>query len=431
MNQTEETETDDEEDEDDEEIKEEKTKKPKKVVNYGKISSAIGKMKQFGINVVPPDINRSKYTFVPDVENNQIVYGIKGITKINDELAALIIEKRPYDGVEDFMSKVKVTKLQMINLIKSGAFDAISNYPREDIMFDYIKTISGCKKKLTLQNMQMIINQGLIPEELKPLEKVYNFNKFLKKNKFEDYYILDDYSQEYFNSNFNADLLTFVDGNCCIKQKEWDKIYKKQMDGIRPFLAKPETLQQLNHNLIGDLWDKYCSGPVSKWEMDSIGFYNSNHELDGIRDEDYDIVNFFSLPEEPIPTSTFTTKEGKIIPLFKLDRIAGTVLEKNKLKNIITLLTKDGVVKVKIYKPQFVKYDRQIFERDIETGKKKVIEKSWFTRGNKLIISGIRREDAFSPKCYRNSPYPNAIGLIEDINYNDGSLSIIYERKED
>lgn len=429
--QTEETETDDEEDEDDEEIKEEKTKKPKKVVNYGKISSAIGKMKQFGINIVPPDINRSKYTFVPDVENNQIVYGIKGITKINDELAALIIEKRPYDGVEDFMSKVKVTKLQMINLIKSGAFDAISNYPREDIMFDYIKTISGCKKKLTLQNMQMIINQGLIPEELKPLEKVYNFNKFLKKNKFEDYYILDNYSQEYFNSNFNADLLTFVDGNCCIKQKEWDKIYKKQMDGIRPFLAKPETLQQLNHNLIGDLWDKYCSGPVSKWEMDSIGFYNSNHELDGIRDEDYDIVNFFSLPEEPIPTSTFTTKEGKIIPLFKLDRIAGTVLEKNKLKNIITLLTKDGVVKVKIYKPQFVKYDRQIFERDIETGKKKVIEKSWFTRGNKLIISGIRREDAFSPKCYRNSSYPNAIGLIEDINYNDGSLSIIYERKED
>lgn len=427
--QTEETETDDEEDEDDEEIKEEKTKKPKKVVNYGKISSAIGKMKQFGINIVPPDINRSKYTFVPDVENNQIVYGIKGITKINDELAALIIEKRPYDGIEDFMSKVKVTKLQMINLIKSGAFDAISNYPREDIMFDYIKTISGCKKKLTLQNIQMIINQGLIPEELKPLEKVYNFNKFLKKNKFEDYYILDDYSQEYFNSNFNADLLTFVDGNCCIKQKEWDKIYKKQMDGIRPFLAKPETLQQLNHNLIGDLWDKYCSGPVSKWEMDSIGFYNSNHELDGIRDEDYDIVNFFSLPEEPIPASTFTTKEGKTIPLFKLERIAGTVLEKNKLKNIITLLTKDGVVKVKIYKPQFVKYDRQIFERDLETGKKKVIEKSWFTRGNKLIISGIRREDSFSPKCYRNSPYPNAIGMIEDINYNDGSLSIIYDRK--
>ena len=64
---------DDDSDEDDEEedmeskktsSKNEKIKKPKKVVNYGKISSAIGKMKQFGIAVVPPDINRSKYTFV-------------------------------------------------------------------------------------------------------------------------------------------------------------------------------------------------------------------------------------------------------------------------------------------------------------------------------------------------------------------------------
>lgn len=425
--QNEEVEEDDDEEID---IKGEKNKKPKKVVNYGKISSAIGKMKQFGINVVPPDINRSKYTFVPDVENNQIVYGIKGITKINDEIAATIIEKRPYNNIEDFISKVKVTKLQMINLIKSGAFDEISNSSREDIMLNYIKSISGCKKKLTLQNMQMIINQGLIPEEFKNIEKIYNFNKFLKKNKLDNYYILDDYSQNFYNSNFNSDLLTFVDGNCYISQKDWDKIYKKEMNVIRPFLAEQETLDKLNNNLIKDLWEKYCSGPVSKWEMDSIGFYNTIHELDGVNEDEYEIVNFFSLPETPIVQNTFTTKEGKIIPIFKLSRIAGTVLEKNKLKNIVTLLTKDGVVKVKIYKSQFVKYDKQIFEKDFETGKKKVIEKSWFSRGNKLIISGIRRENDFIPKCYKNSPYPSAIGLISNINYNSGELEILYDRND-
>lgn len=422
--------SDDDDDEDSEEEKKEKTKKAKKVVNYGKISSAIGKMKQFGINVVPPDINRSKYTFVPDVANNQIVYGIKGIMKINDDLAASIIEKRPYSSVDDFTSKVKLTKLQMINLIKSGAFDEISNFSREDIMIDYIKSISGCKKKLTLQNMQMIINQELIPYELKFLEKIYNFNKYLKKNKFETFYLLDELAQKFYNESFDADLLTFENGECCIKQKDWDKIYKKEMEKIRPFLGDPATLEKVNQNLISELWNKYCLGSIAKWEMDSIGFYNGVHELDGVREDDYDIVNFFELPEEPIPASTFTTKEGKVIPLYKLDRIAGTVLEKNKLKNIITLLTKDGVVKVKIYKPQFVKYDKQIFEKDYETGKKKIIEKSWFTRGNKLIISGIRREDSFCPKCYRNSPYPNAIGLIENIDYENGSLSISYQRKE-
>ena len=431
---------DDDSDEDDEEedmeskktsSKNEKVKKPKKVVNYGKISSAIGKMKQFGIAVVPPDINRSKYTFVPDVENNQIVYGIKGITKINDELAELIILKRPYKDLEDFISKVKTTKLQMINLIKSGAFDEISKQSRKDIMMDYVKSISGCKKKLTLQNMQMIINQNLIPKDLKYLEKIYNFNKFLKKNKYLDiYYSLDDYCQEYFNTNFNSDLLSFIDGTCCINQKDWDKIYKKEMEKIRPFLNDPETLKKLNNNLIKELWEKYCSGPVSKWEMDSIGFYNGEHELDGINEDDYDIVNFFSLPEEPIVQTTFTTKEGKVIPIYQLERIAGTVLEKNKLKNIVTLLTKDGVVKVKIYKPQFIKYDKQIFERDIETGKKKILEKSWFTRGNKLIIMGIRRENDFVPKVYRNSKYKYSIGLIEDIDYSTGCISIKTERSE-
>ena len=213
-------------------------------------------------------------------------------------------------------------------------------------------------------------------------------------------------------------------------QKDWDKIYKKEMNVIRPFLTEQETLDKLNNNLIKDLWEKYCSGPVSKWEMDSIGFYNTIHELDGVNEDKYEIVNFFSLPETPIIQNTFTTKEGKIIPIYKLSRIAGTVLEKNKLKNIVTLLTKDGVVKVKIYKSQFVKYDKQIFEKDFETGKKKVIEKSWFSRGNKLIISGIRRENDFVPKCYKNSPYPSAIGLISNINYDNGELKILYDRND-
>lgn len=388
-------------------------------------------MKQSGINITPPNINKSSFTFVPDEENNQIIYGIKGITKINDEIATLIIKNRPYSSLNDFLSRVKTTKLQTINLIKSGAFDIIENKPREEIMDSYIRQIAGCKKRLTLQNMQMLINQNLIPENLKPLERVYNFNKYLKKNKKDIYYVLDDCAQSYYNENFNSDLLTFDDeSNCCILQKDWDKIYKKQMEGMREFLSNPTTLESLNNNLIKDLLDKYCLGTISKWEMDSIGFYNGAHELTGVDNSRYEITNYFDLPIEPEIEKVFTTKDGKDIPIFKLYRIAGTVLEKNKLKNILTLLTKDGVVKVKIFKPQFVKYDKQIFEKDIETGKKKIIEKSWFTRGNKLIITGIRRDDFFIPKIYKNCKYDYPIGLINEIDYFDGTLDIQTERSE-
>ena len=48
----------------------------------------------------------------------------------------------------------------MVNLIKSGAFDSFGD--RQKIMSDYIKSICGEKTRLTLQNMNMLINFNLI-----------------------------------------------------------------------------------------------------------------------------------------------------------------------------------------------------------------------------------------------------------------------------
>ena len=76
---------------------------------------------------------------------------------------------------------------------------------------------------------------------------------------------------------------------------------------------------------------------------------------------------------------------------------------------------------MKIWDNQFVKYDRQISERG-EDGKKKILERSWFTRGNKLLVQGIRRGNDFVPKKYKNSPSQVLFAKIE----NDGSL--VFER---
>lgn len=426
-NQTEDEE-DDEDEDDEEEVK--KVKKKNKVVNYGKISSAIGNMRESGIKVTPPNINTSSFTFKPDVANNQIIYGIKGISKVNDDLAYEIISKRPFTSLEDYLSKVKSTKLQTINLIKSGAFDDISNESREEIMKGYILSIAKLKNKLTLQNMPTLIKMDLIPVEYENEKAIYNFNKFLKKYCKKDiYYYLDDYSQDFFNKSFDSDYLEFDEyGNCRINQKTWDKMYKKEIEKIRPFINDPNTLKTLNDAIFNELWDKYCDGPIAKWEMDSVGFYNAAHELDGLDFKDCDIVNFSKLPEEAIPV-TKKNFNGREIPIYELNCIAGTVLEKNKLKNIVTLLTQYGVVKVKVYKSQFSKYDKQIFIKDPETGKKKVIEKSWFSRGNKLIIQGIRRGNNFIPKAYKTSSM-KPITLISDINYETSSFTFKSEREE-
>ena len=419
-------EEDSEEDEDDdEEVSEVKKKKKKqKTTNYGKIATAIGKMRMSGVEVAPPDINKSTYTFSPDVEHNTIRYGLSGISKVGEEVVKNILANRPYSSVEDFTSKVKVSKPQVINLIKSGAFDSLGN--RFEVMDSYIRSVSDQKKRVTLQNMKMLIDFNLLPPELSFECKVYNFNKYLKKFKDGIYYIMDENAIRFYEANFDMDLLIPTEDGFKIKQTSWDNIYQKYMDKVRPYVKShhDELLNAINTRLMSDLWNKYCEGSLSKWEMDSVSFYSHEHELQNINEQEYGFSNFYKLNENPDIDRIIDIK-GKKVPLFKIHRIIGTVLDKDKAKKTVTLLTKSGVVTVKIYGAVFNHYDKQLSERGAD-GKKHVIERSWFQRGNKIIVTGIRREDSFLAKKYSRTPY-HLVELITEI-HDDGTFETAGER---
>ena len=403
-------------------------KKKTKTVNYGKIAAAIGKMTANGVKVTLPDINLSTYTFSPDATNNIIRYGLSGISKIGDDIVRKIMGARPFNSLEDFTNKVKLNKSQMINLIKCGAFDSFGN--REQIMHDYIESIADTKKRLTLQNMAMLIKFNLIPNELSDEVKIYNFNKYLKANCLvgADYEI-SDYPLDFFYTHFSDDKLSVNGSSARIAVKDWEKIYKKAMDPIRDYLKQnnKDILSELNNKIINELWDKYCSGSISKWEMDSVCFYSHPHELSNIDDYAYNIDDFFELNEQP-EIDRIIPINGKQIQMYKLHKIAGTVLDKDKSKNTVTILTKSGVVPVKVWQNQFTKYDKQISEIGAD-GKKHVIEKSFFARGNKVMFIGIRRDAMFIPKIYKNSGYDSPIGLITDIS-NNGELKFKFNRVE-
>ena len=359
------------------------------------------------------------------------VFGIKGISRINNDLAKAIIDNRPYKSLNDFLNKVKINKVSTVNLIKAGCFDGLEGKDRIQIMKDYIDSISDKKKRLTLQNMQMLIRENCIPNEYINQVHVFNFNKYLKNFKSLINYILDERAMNFYEKKYDMDLISQDDkGNFVIKQNDWDKIYKKEMAGIKEELKTNEDiLNNLNKKLFDAMWNKYAEGSISKWEMDSVNFYYHQHELAHIDKERYHIKDYNELPEEPEVETVWTTKDGKEIPIFKLNRICGTVIDKNKTKNIVMLLTDSGVVSVKIYRAQFSKYDKQISVKDEVTGKKTIIERSWFKRGNKLMIAGIRRGDNFVPKVYKSSnglfEYP--IELITDID-NEGLITVAGER---
>lgn len=388
-----------------------------KTSNYGKVATAIGKTINEGIKIYPPNINKSEITFSPDATNNIIRYGMSGITKIGEDLIYSIIENRPYTSIEDFLSKVKINKAQMITLIKSGAFDDFGE--RTKLMRQYIASISDIKTKITLQNLKVLLDYNLIPKQFQQQIQFYNFNKYLKKFKNEDYYLIDNIAFSFIEKNCNIDILEIgpSESGFQILQSKWDNIYKKQMEILRIFIKDNHDtiLNSLNQKTIDSEWDKYCEGNISKWEMDSISYYFHEHELTHAKIK---CKNFFELEEEPEVEKIIEIK-GKKIPIFKIVRIAGTVLDKDKIKKSVTILTTKGVVIVKIFGDIFNQYDRQISEKDTD-GVKHIIDKSWFTRGNKIIVTGIRKGETFITKKYNKTPYP-LIELITNID-NKGAV---------
>ena len=416
--------TEDEEDEEEEEdglTKELKKKKKTKSTNYGKIAAAIGKIKSGGVNVAPPDINKSTYTFSPDIENNTIRYGLSGITKVGEELVKTIMDGRPYSSVDDFLRRIKINKPQMVNLIKSGAFDCFGD--RMQIMYKYIASVSDTKKRITLQNMKMLIDFGLIPDDYDMERRVYNFNKYIKKMKLDnEFYGLDEVAFDFYSQHFDIDKLVPADtaSGFKVRQTIWDTYYQRHMDIIRPYVQKhaSELLVSVNERLMSDTWNKYCQGSLSKWEMDSVSFYSHEHELENLDLWRYELSEFDDLSEEPVIDRVITIK-GKQVPILKLYRICGTVLDRDKAKKTVTLLTTSGVVTVKIFGGVFAQYDKQISERGAD-GKKHVIEKSMFSRGNKIIVIGVRDGDAFRAKKYSKTPF-HLVEQITDV-YEDGTM---------
>jgi DNA polymerase-3 subunit alpha len=381
--------------------KEDKKKEKTKSVDYGKVASAIGKFSTYGIKVSPPDVNTSSFTFTPVVKDNAILYGLRGITRLSISIIKEIMEKRPFNSIEDFLERVKINKVQMSNLIKCGAFDKIEGKPREQIMAEYIDMIADKKQRLTLQNMQMLINKNLIPEDMVFYGKLFSFNKFLKTCKKGDNYELNEAAVNFIGNHFSANL---INNGTEIPQSRWDNVYKNAMEPMRVFLKehRDEMLAKLNQSLYDEMFNKYAAGNISHWEMESVSFYSHQHEL---AEAEHLYDDFFTLSEEPEIDYTFTGKDGNEVKIFKFHRIIGTVIDKNKMKNTVTLLTPTGVVNVKVYKSQYASYDKQLSQKG-DDGVKHVLEKSWFSRGTLLMVQGIRRGADFVPKKRKDSFYP-------------------------
>ena len=373
-----------------------------KATDYAKIAKAIGDVRSAGIDVSIVNINESDYGFIPDAKNNRILFGLKGMVNVGDELVAKIIEKRPYTSPKDFYYKVKPQKQAMVSLIKGGAFDDM--YDRRFVMAWYIWETCDKKSNLTLQNLPSLMKYGLLPEDTEErvmARRIYEFNRYLKaKCAFDKImYRVDERAIDFLTEIGYENLVMADATRYFILLADWDKIYQKWMDVFRNWIAadKQAILDKLNNLIFTEDWNKYAKGNLSSWEMDSLCFYYHEHELAHVQNEKYGFVNFFDLPKEPVIAKRF----GNGGKMFQLSKICGTVLGKNKTKSTVSLLTVDGVVNVKFRKEHFSMFDKRISQIG-DDGVKHVVENSWFSRGSMIVVNGMRNEDDFVAKKYQS-----------------------------
>ena len=398
------------------EITDDEDKKKKSKVSYDKVVSAIERFKK-NLTIVSPDINKSKMGFVPDVKNNSIIYGIKGINLVGDDIVKEIIVRRPYTSVSDFVEKMRdgsktlIAKNKVINLIKAGCFDALENKSRYEILKDYIGSLVERKKTLTVTNFNRLIDYKMVPNDLRFERNCYKFTKEARKRKDGNgFYNLDDeVLVDWYIENVGKQPL-FIDGMNKIRMAEWDNYYSNAMNKVRTWLAnnKETLIDQMYSYEFNQEWNKYCLGDQLQWELDSLNFYHSGHPLANA-EIPYDIEDVNDVHEYDY--DGFWTINGEQVPKLRLHTIAGTVLVKDKKPCIVLLSTPDGVVKVKIYKTQFAKYDKEIKD---EEGN--VIEESYLEKGNHLLITGVMRDGMFIPKVYKNSKMLPIQKIVLDSN---------------
>lgn len=436
---------------DQETLEEDEAETNEKTTNYGALATAISMLQQSGIDIQPPHVNSAQIGFTPyeseDGKGGSIIYGLKGVSKLNNETAQTIIDHRPYASFNDFVerlvetkqivvsesgkqqSKSLVSKGQLISLIKAGAFDElVQDMSREELMEAYLRTQFKPRTTINAKFIQEIIELGMIDSRFEQELKHHHFREFVKTlpkqqdetTKSIKWHTIntgdpsfDDYATNYFETHFATDMQEGRDydynevGQLRIalgtkRKGSFEEVVSRFIKPLQEWLKSDDCLARYNEMSYLDFKDKYAAGTKEAWEMEALSVYLDQHEVEVIDHQAHGFVSFNDLPEEPEIVG-YNNYKGRQTPKFKLSRIVGCVVDKNKNKHTLSLLTPQGCVTVKFHAGNFAHYDKVISVVDPATGTKTKLEDSWAKKGTLLALTGFRQGDNFKPRTYADS----------------------------
>ncbi len=157
--------------------------------NTGKCSEYILSCRQMGIQILPPDINRSEGSF--SVEDGKIRYALSAIKGIGRPvMAAITAERRangPYKSLRDFCDRLsgrEVNKRTVESFIKAGAFDTLGGTRKQFMQVYSLVMDQVAQEKKNSMSGQMSLFDILGEESRKEFEiRMPDVGEFDKEEK--------------------------------------------------------------------------------------------------------------------------------------------------------------------------------------------------------------------------------------------------------
>ncbi|MCX7794791.1 MAG: DNA polymerase III subunit alpha [Thermodesulfovibrionales bacterium] len=305
-----------------------------------KILRLINECREMGIEVLPPDINKSEEAFT--IDGRSIRFGLKAVKGVGEAAIESIKEersKKPFDSFEDFLKRLverggngsqdstrKLNKKVIEALIKAGAFDSL-----------------GISRKDALARLDLLQQS---PKNLSPLQSVQPS--------------MFDISVVNESSETGA-----------------DRREKGKQGDVSPSLQHPSSEEALN----------------LAYEKEALGFYITGHPVKPFRP----ILRTFGLRSSEELKSFM---ESKNTSLSQEIFVAGLVLElkkhktkgKNELMAFITLEDEEGSFEAVVF-PELYKRSIKLFEKGSIIVVKGNTESS--EKGFKIIAREVEDFDTF------------------------------------
>lgn len=341
----------------------------------------VNETKALGIEVLPPDVNKSFAEF--SVEEGKIIFGLSGIKNVGSNLIDSIVKARKKDGkfqnFKDFLQRVDEVDSRSLNkkgvesLIKAGAFDSLK-YTRSSLMAIYEKAISAVSdnRKINVKGQLNLLDD--LTDKPKEDVRIQEINEFPKKTKLKlEKEVLGFYISDHPLSDLGERLHDFVN---------FTTGYKDHLDDTRIHLLDNKFVSMAGvitnkSEIMTKKRQLMCFATLEDMQgaMEIVIFPETYRKYRNVIDEDSAVIVKGNLQVDERDIKLLTNEFVDIEKLnLKTLYLKSKYLEYNKVRNI--LVQNKGNTPVVIYfadKNKSVKLDKKLWF-DINEKSIKVLE---------------------------------------------------------